>query len=83
MALVLHAHYPDEPELCAQGHVIVTFIVETDGSLSDVKVIRGIHPLFDEEAVRVVKSMPKWNPGRQNGEPVRVKYSVPVFFRLK
>ena len=65
MALVLHAHYPDEPELCAQGRVIVTIIVETDGSLSDVKVIRGIHPLFDEEAVRVVKSMP-YADGQQN-----------------
>lgn len=81
--LMENTHYPDEPELCAQGRVVVTFIVETDGSLSDVKVIRGIHPLFDEEAVRVVKSMPKWKPGKQNGEPVRVKYSVPVFFRLK
>ena len=77
-----NTHYPDEPELCAQGRVVVSFIVEKDGSISDIKVVKGIHPSFDEEAVRVVKSMPKWKPGKYNGEPTRVRYTVPFTFRI-
>jgi TonB family protein len=80
--LVENTHYPDEPELCAQGRVIVSFIVEKDGSISDVKTVRGIHPSLDEEAVRVVKSMPKWNPGKCNGEPMRIRYIIPFTFRI-
>ena len=81
--LMENTHYPDEPEVCAQGRVVVSFIVEKDGSISDVKTVKGIHPSFDEEAVRVVKSMPKWKPGKCNGESTRVKYTVPITFRLK
>ena len=73
-------HYPNE-DICAHGRVVVTFYVETDGSITDVEVIRGVDPLLDNEAVRVVKSMPKWIPGTQDGKPVRVKYTIPFTFR--
>jgi len=66
-----------------QGRVVVGFVVERDGSISHVQVLRGVDPSLDKEAVRVVKSMPKWNPGMQNGSPVRVKYNVPVQFKLQ
>lgn len=66
-----------------QGRVFVTFVVEKDGSVTDVKVLRGIGGGCDEEAVRVVKSMPKWNPGKQRGKPVRVQYNLPVKFTLQ
>ena len=66
-----------------QGRVIVAFVVERDGSISDVKVARSVDPSLDREAQRVVKSMPKWKPGKQNGSAVRVKYTVPVVFRLQ
>ena len=61
----------------------VQFVIMEDGTLDQAKVVRGIDPLLDEEALRVVKLMPKWKPGTQKGEPVRVKYTVPVVFRLK
>ncbi len=70
-------------ENCVQGRVIVSFVVERDGSISDVKVARSVDPSLDREAQRVVKSMPKWKPGKQNGSAVRVKYTVPVVFRLQ
>lgn len=66
-----------------QGRVTVSFVVERDGSITDVTVVRSVDPSLDKEAVRVIKSMPKWNPGKQNGSPVRVKYNVPVSFRLQ
>ena len=66
-----------------QGRVIVSFVVERDGSISDVKVARSVDPSLDREAQRVVKSMPRWTPGKQNGQTVRVKYTVPVVFRLQ
>ena len=66
-----------------QGRVIVGFVVEKDGSISDVKVMRSVDPSLDREAQRVVKAMPKWKPGKQNGSAVRVKYTVPVVFRLQ
>ena len=65
------------------GRVVVAFIVEKDGSLSDVRIANSVHPLLDAEAIRVVSSMPKWNPGLENGNPVRVKYTIPVTFRLE
>lgn len=65
-----------------QGRVIVSFVCERDGSLTDVKVARGIGDGCDEEAVRVIKASPKWKPGIQNGRPVRVAYSVPIAFTL-
>ena len=66
-----------------QGRVTVGFVVEKDGSISDVKVMRSVDPSLDREAQRVVKAMPKWKPGKQNGSAVRVKYTVPVVFRLQ
>ncbi len=66
-----------------QGRVVVSFVVERDGSITDVKVVRSVDPSLDKEAVRVVSSMPKWTPGKQNGSAVRVKYNVPVAFRLQ
>jgi len=65
-----------------QGRVIVTFVVERDGNLTDVHVVRGIGDGCDEEAVRALKASPHWKPGIQNGRPVRVQYSVPVAFTL-
>lgn len=62
------------------GTVIVSFVVEKNGMVSNAKVSRSVHPDLDAEAVRVVESMPKWVPGRLNGEAVRVKYNVPVRF---
>ncbi|HHW59441.1 MAG: energy transducer TonB [Bacteroidales bacterium] len=66
-----------------EGTVYVEFVVEKDGSISDVKVLRGIGGGCDEEAVRVVKSMPKWKPGKQRGQPVRVYYTLPIDFKIK
>ena len=66
-----------------QGRVVVAFVVERDGSITDVHIARGVDPSLDKEAVRVVKSMPKWTPGKQNGSAVRVKFNVPVAFRLQ
>lgn len=66
-----------------QGRVVVSFVVERDGSITDVKVVRSVDPSLDREASRVVSSMPKWIPGKQNGSPVRVKYNVPVSFKLQ
>ena len=66
-----------------QGRVVCTFVVEKDGSITDVRVIKSVDPSLDKEAMRVVKSMPKWIPGKQNGSAVRVKYTVPVTFRLQ
>ena len=77
-----HVKYP-EGNYCAQGRVIVSFVVERDGSLSSFKVLRSVEEHIDKEAIRVVKSMPKWKPGRQNGKVVRCKYIVPVAFRLQ
>ncbi len=66
-----------------QGKVYVTFVVERDGSITDVKVLRGIGGGCDEEAIRVVASMPRWTPGKQRGKPVRVQYNLPVRFTLQ
>lgn len=65
-----------------QGRVIVSFVVETDGRIDEAEVARSVDPYLDREALRVVKSMPRWIPGRQNGECVRVRYNVPIAFRL-
>ena len=65
-----------------QGRVLVTFVVERDGTITDVRVVKSVDPSLDKEAQRVVNSMPRWIPGKQNGSPVRVKYTVPVTFKL-
>ena len=66
-----------------QGRVFINFVVENDGSVTNVKVMRSLGGGCDEEAVRVVKSMPKWKPGKQRGKPVRVSYNLPVNFKLQ
>ncbi len=82
--LAKHMQYPPmAAENGIQGRVTVGFVVEKNGTISNVRVLRGVDPSLDKEAVRVVKSMPKWNPGMQNGEPVRVNYTVPVNFKLQ
>lgn len=76
-------NYPKEAsDANIQGRVIVSFIVEKDGSISNVHVTRGQHPALDAESVRVVNSMPKWSPGLYDGKPVRVQYMLPITFRL-
>ena len=70
-------------EMNIEGKVIVQFVIGRDGSVRDVQVLRTVDPTLDKEAVRVVKSMPKWKPGKQRGKPVRVSYTVPINFRLQ
>ena len=67
---------------CAQGRVIVQFVVEKDGSIGEVKVVRSVDKDLDKEAVRIVKTLPKFIPGRQNGQAVSVWYTLPVTFKL-
>lgn len=74
-----HLNYPEEAN-GVRGRVVVSFTVMTDGSLDGVTVLRPVHPLLDAEAVRVIQAMPKWLPGRMNGEAVPVRYFVPVNF---
>ena len=75
--------YPEEAySKGIEGRVLVQFIIEKDGSVTNVKVIKKVNDAIDAEAVRVVKAMPKWKPGKQNGREVRVKYTIPVSFRL-
>lgn len=76
--------YPEEAyKKNIQGRVIVNFVVEKDGSITNAKVVRSIDPLLDAEALRVVNSMPKWQPGKQNGVPATTKYTVPITFKLE
>ena len=63
------------------GNVILQFVVHSDGSIGEVKVVRSLHPDYDKEAIRVIKSLPKFTPGRQNGQAVAVWYTLPVIFR--
>ncbi len=65
-----------------QGRVVCNFVVERDGSITDVQVVRGVDPSLDREAVRVIQQMPNWTPGRQRGQAVRVRFTLPVQFRL-
>lgn len=79
-----NTYYPEEMcEGAAQGRVMVGFVINEDGSISDVKVLRSLTPEFDEVAVKIVKGMPKWDPGKQNGKAVKTKYTVPVSFRTE
>lgn len=79
-----HMKYPNiAQENGTQGRVTCQFVVGSDGSVRDVNVLRGVDPYLDKEAIRVIKSMPKWIPGKQNGKAVSVKYTVPIIFRLQ
>ncbi|MCD8263060.1 MAG: energy transducer TonB [Tannerellaceae bacterium] len=66
-----------------QGRVVCSFVVNKDGTIVDAEVVRGVDPSLDKEALRVINTMPKWTPGKQRGKPVRVKYTVPITFRLQ
>ena len=82
--LSMNVHYPEAAmKTGTQGRVLVRFIVEEDGTVSDARVVQRVSDELDAEALRVVSAMPKWTPGRQNGQPVRVKYTIPVTFRLQ
>ncbi len=76
--------YPaDAKKQKVDGRVLVKFVVEKDGSITEVKVIKPAFPSLDAEAIRVVKAMPKWKPGYQNGKAVRVQFTMPINFSLK
>jgi len=76
--------YPKDAEKAqAEGRVIVTFVVDSDGSVVEPKVVKGVYPSLDQEALRVVQAMPKWTPGKQSGKAVRVKYTLPITFKLQ
>jgi Ca-activated chloride channel family protein len=78
-----HIQYPEEAkENGIQGRVYVSFVVDTDGSITNVKIIRGVDPLLDAEAIRVIKAMPKWLPGKQRGKAVRASYTIPISFKM-
>lgn len=66
-----------------QGRVVCQFVVNSDGSIVDIAVVRGVEESLDKEAIRVIQSMPKWTPGRQGGKSVRVKYTLPIRFKLQ
>ncbi len=74
-------NYPQEAiDKKVRGKVFLTFIVEKDGSVSNVTVVKGVDPLLDNEAVKAISESPKWEPGLQRGQPVRVRYSIPLNF---
>ena len=76
--------YPEDAQKQkVEGRVIATFVVETDGSISNIEVVKHAFPSLDAEAVRVIQAMPKWTPGKQSGKVVRVKYTIPINFSLK
>ena len=76
--------YPEQAEREGiEGRVVAGFIVERDGSVSNIEILKSVHPLLDAEVVRVMSLMPNWIPGKQHGIPIRVRYSMPVTFRLQ
>ena len=80
----MNVRYPKEAESKSiQGRVIITFVIEKDGSIEDAEVVKSVDPALDAEALRVVKAMPKWTPGKQDGKPIRVKYTMPITFALQ
>lgn len=82
--LMKNVKYPaDAKDKKIEGRVLVKFVVDTDGSITDIGLLKKTYPSLDTEAIRVIKAMPKWIPGRQNGKVVKVHYSVPITFRLK
>jgi len=82
--LMQNLKYPaDAEKQKVEGRVIANFVVETDGTITDVTVWKPVFPSLDAEAIRVLQRMPRWTPGKQNGKLVRVRYTVPVNFKLK
>ena len=81
--LTKNMKYPKEARMNGeQGRVVLQFVVDRDGSITDIKVVKSVSPSLDKEAIRVFKKMPKWTPGTMNGKPVRVKYTLAPLFRL-
>lgn len=81
--LTKNLKYPEEARRQhLQGKVMVSFVINRDGSLTDIKVEKGVHPLLDNEALRVMKTMPKWKPGIQDDKPCRTLFAVPIIFKL-
>ena len=75
--------YPEEAhKLKIEGNVYVSFIIDKEGAVSDIKILRGVNPYLDKEAIRVVKLMPKWKSGKQNGKSVNVQYNLPIRFSI-
>ncbi len=82
--LQTNLNYPkDAKKQNVGGRILVMFVVEADGSISNVRVAKKVFPSLDAEALRVVKAMPKWNPGKEKGKPVRVNFSLPIVFSPK
>ena len=78
-----NVNYPEQAKKDSiEGRVVVGFVIDTDGSITDPKIVRSVHPLLDAEALWVVKLMPKWEPGSENGTPVKVKYNLPISFKI-
>lgn len=81
--LASNTHYPVEClKDSIEGRVVVSFMIERNGEITDAKVVKGVHPAMDQEAVRVIQMMPKWCPGKINGQSRRVRYTLPFTFRL-
>lgn len=82
--LQTNLNYPkDAKKQNVGGRILVMFVIEADGSISNVRVAKKVFPSLDAEALRVVKAMPKWNPGKEKGKPVRVNFSLPIVFSPK
>ena len=76
-------HYPKDAEkLGIEGQVIVSFVVETDGAITNVEVTQKVFPSLDADAARVVRSMPRWIPATKQGTPIRVRYRLPISFKI-
>lgn len=82
--LASNMRYPKDAEKQGiEGRVVVTFVVEKDGSITNVEIIRNAHPSLDKEAKRIIEGMPNWNPGKIDGKPVRTKFTLPITFKLR
>jgi periplasmic protein TonB len=82
--VISHTDYPQEAvELGIEGKVIVLFAIDPQGNVGSVKIVQPAHPLLNKEALRVIRSLPKWNPERKNGKPVWSYYRIPITFRLQ
>ena len=79
-----NTHYPDSARVHnIEGRVVVKFVVDENGNVTDAKIIKSINKYLDDEALRVVNSMPRWKPGKQNGKPVKVYFTLPIAFKLQ
>lgn len=82
--LMQHIKYPKAADKRdEQGRVVVEFIVERNGKISNIKVVRSVSPALDKEAVRVIRRMPRWNPGKKDGKTIRTRFVLPIHFRLQ